>query len=103
MKLKKFVLARENFQKPPFLSQARAKKGRFFYFLLFYKQNALIYAGIFFNSAKYTHISPEKLAWPSPRKCWAASGPDFHNYVRIELYENPKQLFKFTINNCKQV
>ena len=65
MKFHNFLaLARENFQKPPFLSQARAKKGRFFTFLLFYKQNALIYARIFFNAAKmYTYNRAVASPW----------------------------------------
>ena len=59
MKFQNFLaLARETFKKPSFVASAREKKGRFFYFSLFYKQNALIYAIEFLNAAKmYTYMS----------------------------------------------
>ena len=51
----------------PFCRRHARKKVDFFTFLLFYKQNALIYARNFFNAAKMYTYSPEKLACPPPQ------------------------------------
>ena len=79
MKFQNFLaLARETFQKPLLVAGARKRVDLFNVFTVLQTKctNMLIYARIFDNAAKCTHISPEKLACPpSPRKFWAASGP----------------------------
>ena len=68
MKFQNFLaLARENLKKNArFVADAREKRSIFFTSLLFYKQNAPIYARIFFNAAKMYTYKFWKISLPPP-------------------------------------